>query len=261
MFFIALFSFLAIVSLAPCNCFSFLCFSRPLSVRCTLCAACVDAMLESLSPQLVICVRVGARRQDHLLPYMADCRHTPDTLFFVAEEDFRLCRVHARWSPEKVAAQLAPQLSGFQEMPGEATISLEELYRARIALVPLVGEEEAGALCESSNPAAEAAATLGFYRRRRKPDAEEMNIVSQELEDLVKICTYASRQHAGGLVWLSWCGLSEKSKGRKTVPCHGSTLVAVTSWFARKLLENFDMLEFCHFDIALRNLLQSPPEE
>ena len=216
-------------------------------------------MLESLSPQLVICVRVGARRQDHLLPYMADCRHTPDTLFFVAEEDFRLCRAHARWTPSKVAAQLAPQLAGFQEMPGEASISLEELYRARCALVPLVGEEEAGAFCESANPGVEVAATLGFYRRRRKPDAEEMKQVSEELEDLVKICTYASRQHAGGLVWLSWCGLSEKSKGRKTVPCHGSTLVAVTSWFAQKLLENFDILEFCHFDIALRNLLQSPP--
>ena len=119
-------------------------------------------MLESLSPQLVICVRVGARRQDHLLPYMADCRHTPDTLFFVAEEDFRLCRAHARWTPSKVAAQLAPQLAGFQEMPGEASISLEELYRARCALVPLVGEEEAGAFCESANPGVEVAATLGF---------------------------------------------------------------------------------------------------
>ena len=88
-----------------------------------------------------------------------------------------------------------------------------------------------------------------------------MQDVSQELEDLVKISTYACRQNAGGLVWLSWCGLSEKSKGRKTVPCHGSTLIAVTPWFAWKLLQEFVKLESCHFDIALRNLLQSPPED
>ena len=86
-----------------------------------------------------------------------------------------------------------------------------------------------------------------------------MQHVSQELEDLVKICTYANRQLAGGLVWLSWCGLSEKSRGRKTVPAHGSTLVAVTSWFVRQLLIHFDKLEFIHFDIALRNVMQSPP--
>ena len=171
---------------------------------------------------------------------MADARHTPDTLFFVAEEDFRLTREHARLIPQQVAAKLGKEPQGLQEMPGEGTISLEELYRLRCSAVPLVGEEEAGAICQSSNPADEVAATLGFYRRRKKtkPSAAEMLHVSQELEDLVKICTYAHRQLAGGLVWLSWCGLSEKSRGRKTVPCRGSTLLAVTSWFARMLLQD-----------------------
>ena len=28
--------------------------------------------------------------QDHILPYMTDPRHAPDTLFFVVEEDWRL---------------------------------------------------------------------------------------------------------------------------------------------------------------------------
>ena len=89
--------------------------------------------------------------QDHLLPYMADCRHTPDTLFFVTEDDFRLTREHARWNPEAVAAQLAPQTTGLQEMPGEATISLEELYRLRCSVVPVVREDGAGAVFESTN--------------------------------------------------------------------------------------------------------------
>ena len=74
-------------------------------------------MLESLvAPTGDVCV--GSTRQDHLLPYMADCRHTPDTLFLVAAEDLRLTREHARLSPEAVAAKLAPEPAGLQEMPG-----------------------------------------------------------------------------------------------------------------------------------------------
>ena len=69
-------------------------------------------MLESLSPQLVICVRVGATRQDHLLPCMADCRHTPDTLFFVAEEDFRLTREHSALTSKQIAGRRAPEPGG-----------------------------------------------------------------------------------------------------------------------------------------------------
>ena len=50
-----------------------------------------------------------------------------------------------------------------------------------------------------------------------------MQQVSQELEDLVRICTYAHRAHAGGLVWLSWCG-GAAGKACKLKPSHGSTL-------------------------------------
>ena len=88
-------------------------------------------MLESLSPQLVFCVCARPARQDHLLPYMADCRHTPDTLFFVAEEDFRLTRVHADLTSKKTAGRRAPEPEVFT---GEAlegnlgdTVSLEQI--------------------------------------------------------------------------------------------------------------------------------------
>ena len=178
----------------------------------------------------------------------------------MAEEDFRLTREHAALTPEQVAGRLAQQPAGFQEMPGEATISLDELYQRRTSLAPLQGDAAAGATCESAFPDAEAAAMLGFYRRRRKPSAAELQNVSQELHDLVKICTYAHRQRAGGLVWLSWCG-GAGGKSRKTAPCHGSTLLAISAWFARQLLLNFDKFEFMHFDIALRSVLQNPPAD
>ena len=60
------------------------------------------------------------------------------------------------------------------------------------------------------------------------------------------------------MIWLSWCG-GAGGKTRKSAPCHGSTLLAVTSWFARQLLLIFDKLEFMHFGIALRDVLQTPP--
>ena len=41
---------------------------------------------------------------------------------------------------------------------------------------------------------------LGFYRRRTKPSAAEMQNASRELDDLANRCTYAHRQSAGGLV-------------------------------------------------------------
>ena len=173
-------------------------------------------MLESLSPQLVICVCVGATRQDHLLPYMADSRHAPDTLFFVAEEDFRLTREHAALTPEQVAGRLAQQPAGFQEMPGEATISLDELYQRRTSLAPLQGDAAAGATCESAFPDAEAVAMLGFYRRRRKPSAAELQNVSQELHDLVKnlhLCPPPASWRSGLAVLVRWRWWQEPQDG------------------------------------------------
>ena len=35
--------------------------------------------------------------QDHILPYMTDVCHAPDTLFFVAEEDWRLFLSEEAW--------------------------------------------------------------------------------------------------------------------------------------------------------------------
>ena len=194
------------------------------------------------------------------MPYMADSRLQPDTLFFVAEENWRLSKEDAVFTSEQLWNLLVRPPAEVQEMPGEATISLDELYRLRTSVAPLQGEKAAGATYSPTDPELKKVASSDFYVRRRKPTSAELQNFSQELKDLVKICTNAHRWKGGGLVWLSWCGGGGRTT-RTTGPCHGSTLLAVSAWFARHLLANFDKLKFRHFDIALRSVLQKPPAD
>ena len=217
------------------------------------------AKVEKRSPHLALRALPCVLPQDRLLPYMADERRAPGTLFLVAEEDFRLTEEHAMVTPVKVSQTLAPPSAGAGEEDAEVTMTLGEIFRARTKLAPLRGREAAGAATPQKESERKAAAMLGFFKRRRKPTAQEMQNVSTTLQDLAKICTFARRQEAGGLVWLSWRGASGSGKSRKRVPSHGSTLLAATSWTARCVLQDFQRFEFTHFDVALRNVLQNPP--
>ena len=118
--------------------------------------------------------------------------------------------------------------------------------------------QRARAPLQFRGPDVETGAVLGFYRWRKQPSSAQQQNMSPAVEGLVRISTYAGRQQDGGLAWLSWCGGSDKAS-RKSAPSHGSTLLAVTSWFARKRFDSFDKLDFCYFDVAPRNLLQNPP--
>ena len=40
-------------------------------------------------------IELPANSKDHIIPYCADQRHPMDTLFFIAEEDWRLAQSHA----------------------------------------------------------------------------------------------------------------------------------------------------------------------
>ena len=76
----------------------------------------------------------------------------------------------------------------------------------------------------------EEAAGHGFYTRTKKPPAVAFHSLPQELTDIVKICTKASRANFGDLVWLTWDGGKgvRKDGNRVAHPMHGSTLVGVT---------------------------------
>ena len=87
--------------------------------------------------------------KDHILPYMADERHAPDTWFLVAEEDWRLKEEHCNVNPVTLAAAgeatyraWNPQRStGFQEaLEEDSGIDVDALYRARLNATPLAGE-------------------------------------------------------------------------------------------------------------------------
>ena len=56
------------------------------------------------------------RPEDHILPYCADERHPPDTLFIVAEEDWRIYEAEAAISP----AEMSRRTSEFDWMAHEA---------------------------------------------------------------------------------------------------------------------------------------------
>ena len=75
---------------------------------------------------------------------------------------------------------------------------------------------------------------------------------SQELTDLVRVCTQAERLGRGNLVWLAW----EANNSKKTMPSHGSTLMALTPAFARSFLSHLQEVEPDHLDLVLLRWLR-----
>ena len=83
--------------------------------------------------------------EDHVLPYVSDARHAPDTVFFVCEEDFRMYERDEAIGPSEVARSAAELASGEPFAPGERPLLnwLSELYARRLRQTPLVGADVA----------------------------------------------------------------------------------------------------------------------
>ena len=67
-------------------------------------------------------IELPANSKDHILPYCADQRHPGDTLFFIAEEDWRLCESHC--GVDLNAVELTDDLHMALETP-ESKLELE----------------------------------------------------------------------------------------------------------------------------------------
>ena len=76
---------------------------------------------------------------------------------------------------------------------------------------------------------------------------------SQELRDLVRVCTAAHRVGRGNFVWLAW----EGAKTSRSMPSHGTTLVAFTRCFAAAFLDHLQHTKTVHhLDLMLLEWLK-----
>ena len=196
--------------------------------------------------------------QDVILPYCADRRHAPDTLFIVAEEDWRLYRAEAEITADQRAERMMQWRYPHTYDP---VYSARELYLARCAETPLQGEEQAGKE-ESIDNAAWEPVGVRMYRRRHRPYAEQVQEPSEELQDIVKLCTVAHRHARGGFVWLCYeCEKSKSNKQRRRAPRNGFMAVAITAECARSWLSEFNLkFKLKHWDVAVRDVLENDKE-
>ena len=253
--------------------------------------------------------------KDVALPYMQDERHAPDTVFLVAESDYRVYEADARepWAfgdvhwrdipvpevpldarpsppepaptappglfalPAPVEIDLSDGLPGTRPSPVPAHPARPSPAPARTSVwhgapsssaapPPPPGATErlrasvAGScLCEEDLRTAEAQtltqAHLGGWRAKT-PLVEP----SQELLDVMAIVNQAHRLKRGNIVWLCWEGATSQ-RGRKWMPCHGATLLAITVDGAKKLARHLATEEPSHLDVILsRWLMEDGPE-
>ena len=224
----------------------------------------------------VVVLRIGAHNpwhlfvffwQDHIIPYMADPRHAPDTLFFVCEEDFRFYAAEESVEPSTIGTQLQRlskepvAFDTLQEVPGSrsGTVNLRDVYMGRLQAAPLLGEES----WEFGQPYEEWLQCVGaFYARPVKLSSAQLAAIdmTEELQDLVKLCTAAHRSGRGDLVWLSWDGFDRK--GCKQRPAHACTLLAVSHRGACILNEaaRAGAFKLKHWDLALLEWLYDHQE-
>ena len=149
-------------------------------------------------------IELPADSKDHILPYCADQRHPADTLFFIAEEDWRLAESHCGRDFNEV--ELTDDLKMALEMPD--SVAEVEAVRGDDTTFPRF---QTSAKVEPSATARAGASKTGwvdegfhFYGRGTKPKASEFSTATRWLVDMVKICTEAHRAGARDLLWMSW---------------------------------------------------------
>ena len=188
--------------------------------------------------------------KDHIIPLMSDLRFAPDTLFLVAEEDWRLwkgdCRQGGQPSADEFPSGREGELAAPSEEAGPWTKKEGELSAASASHDTCKGPRRDKAHDPEEGPRG--------WGRARKGKAEGFESASQELMDIVHFCNAAHRQQHGELIWLGW----NASKASSWCPTFGSNLIAVSARGARKLANHWDQLfdDPWHFDLCLKEVLQ-----
>ena len=202
-------------------------------------------------------IELPANSKDHIIPYCADQRHPMDTLFFIAEEDWRLAQSHA--APGVDLTGLTDDLHMALETP-ESLLELEAV-RGENRSFPRWQIPKELTADDQADPPADGEwidEGLRFHRRATKPSKGEFTTTTRWLVDMIKICTEASRAGASDLLWMSWL---PKASKRVKYPTRYTGLIALTAEGARKIMLNWDewFPEPTHWDIALRKALSEKP--
>lgn len=174
------------------------------------------------------------------MPLISDPRFAPDTLFLVAEEDWRLwkadCKKGQKLQPADLPEDRQAELS--------APTGSQDAYPA----VKAFSDPTA-----SSSQPTKGEGKLRSWGRGTKAKAADVQQTSQELLDILHMCNTAHRQGRGDVVWLSY---NVRANATWT-PSYGSTLLAVSARGGRILHDNWSewFKEPMHFDIALKEVL------
>ena len=198
------------------------------------------------------------------LPYMADASHSEDTVFFVAEGDFRFYREDAEREATLMdqlcalyrlgrSLDLVGPAEGVWQAPiphgtlppcepvaqggGAASSGLGE----PVAPSPGAGSASA-ALPEAPLPEPEEEEDCDVYTSPAKGSPAEFLDPSPELLDLLAYMTAAAQHDRGNLVWFGWNASptgSDKPK-RSTAISNGSQLIAITAKGARWMKDRLE---------------------
>ena len=216
--------------------------------------------------------------QYHALPFMANAMHTEDTLFFVAEGDFRIYEEDCQRelsqfeyeATQRRALTVRRQCSSFKwyapmdtDLPDGAesvTAPSEATGSASAAPAPPASSSTAPPRSGAEVPlweqwdvplAREVRDILDepdtqIFESPHLPSAEENTEPTPELLDLICLCTKAHRLGRGNFVWLGWNASPSGGVPRRAQSIgNGSQLIAVTTKGARWLLNRLEVLPAC----------------
>ena len=153
-------------------------------------------------------IELPADSKDHIIPYCADQRHPADTLFFIAEEDWRLKESHCfdgidqtMLSEDHVEAMDTPSSKEhLGKVRGKTTWPRYQL--PAFAFEPPADKQKSSAKGHETM-SQWLHVGLSFHRRAQKPKSEKFATASSHIVDLVKLCTEAHRAGAEDLLWIS----------------------------------------------------------
>ena len=185
--------------------------------------------------------------QDVGLPYMLDPRHPEDSLFFVAESDYRfypgdcisnwyeiLEDEDEPWLDERLTEVVPPTLA--LEAPSPSPVRDDDPS-------PSPDEQELPKVPQKRK-------FLGWSAAQRPESKASELEVSQELRDMVQICNRAAKIGRGHVVWFGWCPQGKQ----KSIPAFASHLLAMSKYGAKTMLESMEAgrLKMGHWDRVLR---------